>query len=95
MTNLINEPSLLRVKVEMREKLFDLLTNNEGEHTVPYTEKFNSGAVLRNTDGSKAAEFPAKWLRGDNAPDRTQYFTPDRQILEKQESEGASPNTNE
>ena len=85
MHNLIEEPSLLRVKVEMREKLFELLADNEGKHTVPYTEKFNSGAVLRNKDGIKAAEFPEKWLRGDNAPDRTQYFTPDRQLLERRE----------
>ncbi len=84
MRNLIEDPSLLAVKVEMREKLYDLLTDNEGRHSVPYTEKFNQGAVLRNKDASKAAEFPDKWLRGDNAPDRTQYFKPDRQILNEQ-----------
>ncbi|WP_395338357.1 sulfatase [Ningiella sp. W23] len=87
MNNLIEEPALLRTKVEMREKLFELLADSDGEHTVPYTEKFNSGAVLRNKDGSKAAEFPQKWLRGDMAPDRTQYFTPDRKILERRESD--------
>jgi arylsulfatase A-like enzyme len=87
MNNLIEDPALLRTKVEMREKLFELLADKQGNHSVPYTEKFNSGAVLRNKDGTKAAEFPQKWLRGDNAPDRTQYFTPDRQRLERTERE--------
>ncbi|MFC4700659.1 sulfatase [Glaciecola siphonariae] len=87
MNNLIEEPALLRTKVEMREKLFELLADNDGNHTVPYTEKYNSGAVLRNKVGAKAAEFPNKWLRGENAADRTQYFTPDRQLLERNEQE--------
>nr|WP_136250386.1 sulfatase [Ningiella ruwaisensis] len=87
MNNLIEDPDLLRVKVEMREKLFDMLADKNGNHSVPYTEKFNQGAVLRNKDGSKAAEFPDKWLRGDNAPDRTQYFKPDRQLLNERENQ--------
>ena len=43
------------------------LTDREGHNAVPYTEKYNQGAVFRHTDRSPAAEFPEKWLRSKNA----------------------------
>lgn len=63
MRNLIDSPELEDVKASLRHRLFQLLENDEGEHVVPYTEKLDSGAVLRDRDGSPAAEFPEKWLR--------------------------------
>jgi len=65
------------VKVAMRQKLYDSLKNNQGQHTVPYTRKFNQGAVFRHEDRSKAAEFPDKWLRGAKAADRWEHILPD------------------
>jgi arylsulfatase A-like enzyme len=75
--NLIEDPALLEVKVAMRQKLYDSLKNNQGQHTVPYTRKFNQGAVFRHEDRSKAAEFPDKWLRGAKAADRWEHILPD------------------
>jgi N-acetylglucosamine-6-sulfatase len=75
--NLIEDPDLLEVKVAMRQKLYDSLKNNQGQHTVPYTRKFNQGAVFRHEDRSKAAEFPEKWLRGAKAADRWEHILPD------------------
>ncbi|WNC73069.1 sulfatase [Thalassotalea psychrophila] len=65
MKNLINDEKYLAVVVEMRKKLFDRLANNQGEHTVPFTEKFSSGAVYREGSRSKAAEFPEQWEKSE------------------------------
>jgi len=63
MTNLIHDPDLAEIKTSLRHRLFELLENRDGEHVVPYTEKLDTGAVLRHRGRSKAAEFPEVWLR--------------------------------
>lgn len=77
MHNLIDEPSLLSVKVALREKLFSQLTAANGSHVIPYTRKFNSGAVFRNRKESRAAEFPDRWTRVPGDTDLDQHFLPD------------------
>jgi arylsulfatase A-like enzyme len=76
MHNLIDDPRYLDVKVALRQALFERLADG-GEHSVPYTKKWSSGAVLRQTDRSKAAEFPDEWLRKGNEKDLEKFFTPD------------------
>ena len=61
----------------MRQRLFDKLKNREGQHTIPYTEKFSSGAVYRSKDRSKAAEFPDAWLRKGDEDDLRNFMVPD------------------
>jgi len=63
MTNLIRDPDLAEVIASLRHRLFELLENEDGAHVVPYTEKLDTGAVLRHRGRSKAAEFPEAWLR--------------------------------
>lgn len=63
MTNLIGDPDLAEVQASLRHRLFELLENRDGEHVVPYTEKLDTGAVLRHGRRSQAAEFPEAWLR--------------------------------
>lgn len=75
--NLIEDPEHLERKVAMREQLFAALANRRGEHAIPYTRKFNQGAVFRHQDRSEAAEFPSKWLRGERAPDRWEHIIQD------------------
>jgi arylsulfatase A-like enzyme len=75
--NLIEDPALLAVKVEMRDRLFAALTDSQDNHTIPYARKFNQGAVFRHSGRSKAAEFPDKWLREGKAPDRWEHILPD------------------
>ncbi len=75
--NLIEDPDHLERKVAMREQLFATLANQRGEHAIPYTRKFNQGAVFRHEDRSRAAEFPEKWQRGARAPDRWEHIIPD------------------
>ncbi|MEM7236049.1 MAG: sulfatase [Planctomycetota bacterium] len=62
MNNLIDDPSYLEVKVRLRKELYAQLAI-DGEHAVPYTRKWSSGAVFRHSGRSTAAEFPDPWLR--------------------------------
>ena len=80
MVNLIDEPSLLPVKVALRKQLYELLSV-DGEFSVPYTKKWSSGAVLRQEERSKAAEFPEHWLRDGSEADLEKFFTPDDKRL--------------
>ena len=86
--NLIDSPEHLAVKVRLRQKLYHELANSKDEHVIPYTEKYNQGAVFREADRSRAAEFPKKWLRKDNAPDRRIHNIPDAKLLERQRKSG-------
>ena len=82
MSNLIDDPRYLKVKVKLRKALFARL-GSDGEHAVPYTKKFSSGSVFRQVDRSKAAEFPDAWLRKGNERDLERFFTPDDKRLKK------------
>ena len=68
---------MIEVKVGLRKALYASLTDREGDNNIPYSEKFNQGAVFRHVDRSKAAEYPDKWLRGARAPDRWEHVIPD------------------
>ena len=76
MNNLIEDPRYLEVKVALRRQLYDQLAI-DGEHAVPYTRKWSSGAVLRHADRSTAAEFPESWLRKGDERDLERFFIPD------------------
>ena len=80
MKNLIDDPSLLPVKVALRRELYELLSV-DGALAVPYTKKWSSGAVLRQEKRSEAAEFPDHWLRDGSEPDLEKFFTPDDKRL--------------
>lgn len=77
MKNLVNDPKFLAVVGEMRDRLYARLENRKGEHVVPYTKKFSSGAVYRHEDRSKAAEFPESWERSGDEDDLRDFMTPD------------------
>ncbi len=75
--NLIESEAHLEVKVALREALYQALTDRNGNHTVPYSKKYNQGAVFRHRERSKAAQYPEKWLREGGAPDRWEHVLPD------------------
>ncbi len=79
--NLIESRKHLPIIVELRQKLYKLATNAKGEHVVPYTYKFNQGAVHRYIDGSKSAEFPEDWERVGDEADIKDYKIPDENKL--------------
>jgi arylsulfatase A-like enzyme len=77
MHNLIHDPDYLGIVGDLRARLFERLGNRQGERTIPYTEKFSTGAVMRHKDRSKAAEFPDEWLRSGDENDLRNFMTPD------------------
>jgi arylsulfatase A-like enzyme len=77
MHNLIEDPAYLEQKIDLRRRLFASLSNKRGQHVVPYTERTSRGQVFRNLDGTRAADFPADWLRKGDAPDITSGLFPD------------------
>lgn len=70
LNNLIDDPKWLGVKVDLRNRLFAGLANENGQHVVPYTQRTAEGIVWRNENGARAADFPAKWLKAPNRPDK-------------------------
>jgi arylsulfatase A-like enzyme len=77
MNNLINDPNYLTVVARFRDRLYERLENREGEHIVPYTKKFSSGAVYRHKKRSEAARFPEEWKRSGDEDDLRNFMTPD------------------
>jgi len=84
MNNLIDDPNYIGVVGELRDRLYRKLENRKGEHIVPYTRKFSSGAVLRHGERSKAAEFPENWLREGDEKDLRNFMVPDAVRAERQ-----------
>jgi arylsulfatase A-like enzyme len=87
MNNLIDRPEYLAQKMELRRGLFQALSNRDGKHVVPYTERMSSGAVYRDKDGPGAAPFPPEWLKAPNDMHRMNGLFPD--TAEKFEAERA------
>jgi len=81
MHNLIYQPEHFSRVVEMRNKLFQQLANNQGQRSVPFNRKFNHGAVFRESARSRAAEYPDTWLRKGTDKDLTNFFYPDEMRL--------------
>ncbi|MEE8243711.1 MAG: sulfatase [Pseudomonadales bacterium] len=75
--NLIEDEAHAAVKVELRGRLYAALADREGGHAIPYSVRFNQGATFRHADRSQAAEFPNKWSRKGDAPDRLEHVIPD------------------
>ncbi len=75
--NLIAEPQYENVLNDMRLRLFAGLAARDGGHAITFSRKFNQGAVFRLESGSRAAEFPERWLREPGAFDRLEHVLPD------------------
>lgn len=75
MNNLIAEPSLEPVRVDLRHRLFAQLAARDGTHALPFTERHNRGFVLRNSNGTPPAQFPPEW--NVTAPAGKDYAFPD------------------
>ncbi|MCC3860066.1 sulfatase [Pseudemcibacter aquimaris] len=77
MNNLANDPDLLDVKIALRKRLYELTSNQDGEHVVPYTERKSIGSSYRDSNSIKAADFPEEWLRNGTEVDLNQGHIPD------------------
>ena len=79
MVNLIADSRYLNVKLKLRKALYKRLADG-GEYSVPYTKKFSTGAVFRQGDRTKAAEFPDAWLRKGDEKDLTRFFMREKRV---------------
>ena len=77
MRNLIHDPKYLGTIADLRAKLFARLSGAAEGLSVPYTEKFSHGAVFREGNRSKAAEFPEQWLRDGTEKDLRKFMQRD------------------
>ncbi len=82
MNNLIEDRDHLGTVVELRRQLHALLTNDEGRNVVPYSFKYNQGAVFRNRDASPTAGHPQDWLRAGGEADLVDFKITDEEKLE-------------
>jgi arylsulfatase A-like enzyme len=77
MRNLIDDERYADVKVDLRRRMYEGLTDQNGQHVIPYNARVNAGIIFRRRDGSKAAEFPEHWHRDTGAPDLMDGLIPD------------------
>ncbi|MHA7820244.1 MAG: sulfatase family protein [Erythrobacter sp.] len=75
--NLVADPAYRDTLIDMRLRLFAGLEAQDGSHSIAFSRKFNQGAVFRLEDGSRAAQFPERWLRSPGAFDRLEHIIPD------------------
>jgi len=77
MHNLVDDPAWAAKKQELRVALYDQLANRDGRHVIPYGARLSIGAVRRDIDGKRAADFPASWYIKPNPADRLDPILPD------------------
>lgn len=63
MHNLYRDPAYRQARIDLRQRLYLALANQDGKHVVPYTKRLGSGAIYRSKGGLSAAPFPPEWLK--------------------------------
>ena len=80
--NLIDSKTHLSTVVKLRQLLYQFLENRDGEHVVPYSYKYNSGAVFRSKAGTKTADHPPQWLKTGNEKNLRDFKITDEEKLQ-------------
>ncbi|MEL6686173.1 MAG: sulfatase [Pseudomonadota bacterium] len=77
--NLINDPAHSERVIAMRAALYDELTDGQSDQipAIPFTARFNQGAVFWTPDGPDSVSFPPEWMRDANAADKYEHILPD------------------
>ena len=82
MNNLIADRNYLDTVVDLRRRLHVLLADNEGRNVVPYSFKYNQGAVFRNGEASPTATHPPNWLKEGTEADLLDFKITDEEKLQ-------------
>ena len=82
MNNLIEKRDYLETVVTLRQRLYRLLTNSEGQNAIPYSYKYNQGAVFRNGMATSTATHPPYWLKQGTEADLLDFKITDEEKLE-------------
>ena len=77
--NLVGDPDYQDVLIELRARLHTELSNGQAGPQIPFTARFNQGAVFWNPGVSQSVDFPPDWRRGPDADDKYEHIIPDGQ----------------
>ncbi|MGB3455988.1 MAG: sulfatase [Litorimonas sp.] len=75
--NLVRDPDHRARLVQMRASLHEALSGDESNPAIPFTARFNQGAVFWSDDGTDHVDFPQRWKRSADAPDLYEHIIPD------------------
>ena len=67
--------------VKLRQLLYRFLANRDGAHVVPYSYKYNSGAVFRSKLGTATADYPSQWLKTGKEKDLRDFKITDEEKM--------------
>jgi len=93
--NLIAESDYLEIRLDLQRRLHDAMDRGDGRGNVPFTYKFNQGAVFRSSKGPRTADFPERWSRDENDPERLEHFledSPEKETILPMLTEGFEEN---
>ncbi|QLC24740.1 sulfatase [Parasphingopyxis algicola] len=84
LVNLIGDPDHAELVRAMRARLHQTLSRGEARPAIPFTARFNQGAVFWSPDAASSVNFPPHWRRTPDAPDRYEHILPDGPEKERQ-----------
>jgi len=77
LNNLVLDPDYLETLTALRARLHEALSSDQDNPQIPFTARFNQGAVFWNEAVSTSVEFPKHWQRGPDAADKYEHIIPD------------------
>jgi len=77
LVNLVADPAYEDALIDLRARLHEALSNDVQNPKIPFTARFNQGAVFWNETVSNAVEFPKHWQRAPDAEDKYEHILPD------------------
>jgi arylsulfatase A-like enzyme len=75
--NLVNDPDHQDALIALRAQLFAAISIGDDRPDIPFTERFNQGAVFWSDSVSSSVSFPPHWERDSDAPDKYEHVLPD------------------
>lgn len=77
LNNLVLDPDHLATLTTLRARLHEALSSDQDNPHIPFTARFNQGAVFWNEAVSTGVPFPEQWQRGPDAADKYEHIIPD------------------
>lgn len=77
LVNLIGDPDHAERVRTMRAQLHQALSRGDARPAIPFTTRFNQGAVFWSPDAAASVGFPRHWRRTPDAADRYEHILPD------------------
>lgn len=82
--NLIDDPAHLERVVRMRSELFSAISPEGRRPSIPFTPRYNQGAVFWSNAYQDHMPFAPEWERDPAAPDKYEHLIPDGREKDQQ-----------